>query len=365
MADFMTNTDALRQSADSLSHLKKTIDGLSSSLSSINVKSFLDSEATVILMRKISSDVAKIDRYSNVIGQMSSTLHTISRTYDKTEKGIVGSVPGKTSIQNAQSGNNNSSINVSDYLKKAVYKTVIGALGPAGLLIDAGVMIHDKNPGNVIGDIVKAAGGFAKNFDGSSVNWAKWFGLVKPNVGPVQFALNKYFDFSTLGKGISSACNWAATVITTGFSNFKEFGNFGARFWAETGVESVIKVGEAIAITAGVGAIIAAAGISAPALAIGAAAAGVTVLVDMGLDAIVTWATHGSQTSWIEAASDAICDTGEKVVNWAKDAGQKAVEWASNAAEGVGNAVSNGINSIKNTFLNIGGSGCKWGLLGR
>ena len=371
MADFMTDTDALRQSADSLSNIKRTIEGLSSSLSSINVKNFLDSEATPILMKKISSDVAKIDRYSSVVGQMSSTLHTISSTYAKTEKSIVGSVPNKTSIKNAQSGGS-SGKGSNDITNNPAYKIIKAALGPAGLVVDAGIHAASGNPwngGKIIGDLSNIAGGFVKNFDGSHIDWAKWFGFDYIKDPPMKYALGKYFNIDSVGKGVSAACRWIAAIAVSGFSNYKEHGGFTTRFFEETGVEAALKVGESILVTAGVAAVAGAlvsAGViaGAPAIAVTAVAAGVTVVVDAGLNALAKWCTKGEKTEWVEWFSDPICDTGEKIVDWAKDASQKAAQWTTNAAEGIGHAVSDGINSIKNTFLNIGGSGCKWGILG-
>lgn len=297
-------------------------------------------------LKAISEDLV---RESQSCNKMSVALSSSVRFYVNTEKSIVSGTP----VAQATPAPGNSAAKKSENtLSKAVYKTIIGALGPAGHLIDAVNMGIQGKPGNVISDLVKLAGGFAKNFDGSSVNWAKWFGILEPSVGPVKYTLSKYTDFSSVGKGISSACQWAAAIITSGFSNFKEFGNFGKRFWEETAVESLIKVGETIAVGTAIGAVVAAAGISAPALAITAATAGAVVLVDMGLDAVVKWATHGSQTSWVEAASDFVCDTGEKVVGWAK-----------NTAKDVGKTISNGFNSIKNAFVNRGGSKSKWGFL--
>ena len=240
----------------------------------------------------------------------------------------------------------NNSLKISDL----IYKPLIAAAGPLGTIVDAFRRGAEGKTGNVFSDVIKLAGGLVKNTDKSGIKWGDWFGISPSTKGPWEGAVGKYTDFSSVSKGVSTVCNWAAAAVTSGFSNYKEFGNFGARFWEETASETLLKVGEGILVSAGVAAAFAAAGISAPALAVGAAAAGVTVLVDWGLDSVVSWATGGTQTSWIEGASNVISDTGEKVAGWVADTGKKA-----------GKAINNGINGIKNSINNIRGSGTKWG----
>lgn len=278
-----------------------------------------------------------------------STLNNIVNTYEATEGRLAGVAVNSAVVRGneaAWSGKN------ADFpMSDMIYKSIISALGPIGTVTDAVRRGFEGKTGNVISDIIKLAGGFVKNTDKSGIKWGDWFGINPSTKGPWQGALGKYTDFSSVQKGFSTVCNWASAIVTSGFSNYEEFGNFGARFWEETAAETLLKVGEGILVGGGVAAAFAAAGISAPVLAVGAAAAAVTVAVDWGLDAIVSWATNGAQTSWMEAASDFICDTGEKVVDWAKDTAQKAVNWAKDTGKKIGNAVQN-----------IAGSICNWGV---
>ena len=75
--------------------------------------------------------------------------------------------------------------------------------------------------------------------------------------------------------------------------------------------------------------------------AVAAAAAAVTVVVDWGLDRVVSWATGGTQTSWIEAASDFVNDT---VGGWIDD----TQKWLGNA----GNKIAGGIRNVGNALCN-------------
>ena len=256
-----------------------------------------------------------------------SVLNNIVNTYEATESRLAGVTVNSAVVRGNGAGTAWNGGAADFPMGDMIYKTVIAAAGPIGTVIDAVRKGFDGKTGNVISDMIKLAGGFVKNTDKSGIKWGDWFGIKSSTKGPWEGAIGKYTDFSSAQKGFSTVCNWASAIVTSGFSNYEEFGNFGARFWEETAAETLLKVGEGILVGGGVAAAFAAAGISAPALAVGATAAAVTVAVDWGLDAVVSWATGGTQTSWTEAASDFICDTGEKVVDWAKDTAQKASDW--------------------------------------
>ena len=287
-------------------------------------------------LQVISNDLIK---ESNGCSNLSAGLSDSVQLYEKTEQSIIGTSQIKWG--GIVSPDESKSSELAEKIFDVYYKTVIAAAGPLGYLGDAIRRATEGKPGDVIGDVLKIIGGFAKNVEKTGINWGKWFGVNLPDKGPWESALGKYTDFSTAGKSISTVCNWAAEIAKSGYNNYKEFGNFGMRFWEETATESLLKIGEGVLITAAAGALLAPVG--APVLVVGAVAAGVTVLVDWGLDSVVNWVTGGTQTEWMEAASDLICDTGEAIVNGVKDVANAAV------------------NGIKNTFENIGGAICKWG----
>lgn len=245
-----------------------------------------------------------------------------------------------------------------DKVLDMIYKSVIAAAGPFGTIVDAFKNGFDGNSGNAIKDLIELAGSYVENSDKSGIKWGDLFGIKDSFKG----AMGKYNDFSTVQKGFSTVCNWAAAIVSSGFENYEEHGNFGERFWEETAMESLLEIGKDILILGGTVTAFAAAGISASALAGGIVVAAVTVAVDWGLDSIVSWATGGTQTSWTEAVSDWACDGYEKAADWAKDTAQKVFDWAGDTGKTIGNAVSNGINGIKNAVQNIAGSACSWGV---
>lgn len=321
-------------------------------------------------LRQAGSDVeAQYRGISNSV----SVLDSITRTYEETESQLAGasvdSSMGRNEIAWAgviEADPSLDFLNIKadpgEKIWDMIYKSVIAAAGPFGTVVDAFKNGFGGNHGNVLKDLIKLAGGYVKNSDKSGIKWGDWFGIEPSTKGPWEGALGKYKDFSSVRKGFSTVCNWASAIVSSGFSNYGEHGNFGARFWEETAVESLLNIGEGILIGAGTAAAFAAAGISAPALVVGAAAAGITVAVDWGLDAIVSWATKGAQTRWKEAVSDTFCNVYENVAGWAKDTAQKASARVKDTGEKISNAVSSGINGIKNAIQNVAGSTCSWGV---
>lgn len=354
MSKFEVKPDELTKYAGALDEYSRLLGNIGNDV--MNVKSRLDFSQDIqrTVNRSLESIVAAIQKESSGCGNMSSGLTKVASNYRKTEEQICGKakISWDAVVKGSGTKSDESKDNSFD-IPEWLYKIAISAAGPAGVVVDSIRQGVEGEWGKVSSDLLKLVGGAVKNSDGSKIDWGKWFDIAASDKTPWEQAVGKYtIDFSSWKNSVSTACNWAAQIAASAYSNYQEFGNFATRFWEETAAETLLKVGEGVLVTAGVSALIAAAGISAPALAVGAAAAGVTVLVDWGLDSIVSWATGGTQTSWVEAASDFICDTGEKVVDWVKDTGTQVV-----------NAAKEGWNSAVSAVQNFFGSGCSWGSL--
>jgi len=368
---FFINPEKMAGRVSELDSIQGELGKLSSSLESVINTNAIQLDSFNQIKRALKNYQQNIRVISGNTAQMSAGLQNVVKEYKEHEQSIcehaqttLGKAVGvKNSIKNATSQIAWGDIikNATDLIGDVRYKASIAAAGPLGTLVDAVVNLNDQKYGKTISDVIKLAGGAVKNYDGSKIKWEDWFGVNPSTKGPWEGAIGKYTDFSSAQKGFSTACNWAAAIVSSGYSNYQEFGNFGARFWEETAAETLINVGEGVLIGAGVAGIAALAGISAPALAVGAVAAGVTVLVDAGLNAVVSWATGGVETDWKEVVSDFVCDKFEEGVDWVKNTAQKTVDWAKDTGEKIGNAVSNGIAGIKNTMQNIAGSICNWG----
>ena len=381
MAEFWVKSSQMKQYANDLERYtqklyqySEEIERISNSLS-FNIGS---NQSVARGLRKVSYDISEEAKANR---NMANGLKEIARRYKATEEGICahavigwGNAASSGSTSNPDSGSGSESKSTAERIDDIIYKMLTSAAGPIGAGVDIIRNGIEGNAGNVISNLISQAGGVIKNIDGGKIDWGELFDAGKYKGNPLKNALGKYVDFSSVKNGISTACNWAAALIESGYDNFKEFGEFTGRFWGETVTETLIKAAEGIAVGAGIGAIVTALGVSAPVWAVGAVTAGVTVAVDWALDSLVEWATKGSQTSLVEAASDFVCDTGEKVGEFISDTGEKVGEFISDTGEKVGkflndtgekvgDAVSKGFNKIKKGIQNIKGAKCGWGFL--
>lgn len=142
---------------------------------------------------------------------LSSGLSDAVRKYEEAEQGICGKTQitwGK--VVGAEARKND----VADHIWDMVYKSVVSAAGSLGTIVDAIRRGSEGKTGNVISDLLKLAGGLVKNTDGSGIKWADWFGLKPSTKGAWEGAIGKYTDFSTVQKGFSTVCNWAAEIAS-------------------------------------------------------------------------------------------------------------------------------------------------------
>ena len=366
-SDFKIKVNEVRSQTDDIVRCVNKLNSIISSAESI--KNRLQTHQ---VYSSLQNAITTLNSEKDKMMKMHINLHSILREYDNAERkiksnaNVVSNVkkpggskvegvnpittPNKNSAEDSSGGSYNRGSKekpvwgelINDFKDKSIGKDAIidaikAAAGPLGDFIDLPGTFEEGNVGKIIGSVIGTGWDVIDNFKGTDTDWADWFDLGTYEHNP----LGDFFDISDTSAKISTACNWAATILETGYDNLQEHGGLSGRFLGETAVETGIKVGEGILIGAGVGALVVAAGVSAPAWAVGAAVVGVTVVVDKGLDTIVSWATQGEQTSWVEAASDGICNAVEK--------GAKSIK------EGLGN--------LKNGIQNLMGSKCSWGKL--
>lgn len=192
---------------------------------------------------------------------------------------------------------------------------------------------------------------------------AEWFQKL--------FGLNKYTpksfwenlgDFSSVPKAAGTVCKWGTSLVSSMIGNLKEEGleNWSGRFWKETVNEAGIKIVEGAGIATLVGLAVAAAPVSVPAVAVGAATVAVTAAVDYGINSIVRYVSGNPEADWVEMLSDATIDFGEKVVKDVGQAVQNTVNTVKETGKKVADTVSNGFNAVKSGISNLF-SGCGWG----
>ena len=148
MAIISVDTKLLKQSANSLSDLSKKMNGVSSSLESINVRSFLDIKASPSLIRRISACNSEAEQYMRTLKGLSSALTSIAGTYERTERGLLVNVFLKPIIDAYKKNVMNVLWDVADSaidlviaparLLKAFYEG-----GPVGLAKEEAFMVYD------------------------------------------------------------------------------------------------------------------------------------------------------------------------------------------------------------------------------
>lgn len=330
MVSYKVQMQGLLNNADSFEKYMRQLEGYSNRVDSIRNNLSLSDGAVWSIKSSLRTISNGIDDEAGICRNIAGTVQRIRQKYETTENTICGNSKASWSeamkeaadaaqniINNGETAGNGAGKEVAEgaqeesgagnfwkRISDLIYKPLIAAAGPLGVIADGIRRGFEGKWGNVIGDFLKLSGGFVKNLEGTKVKWADWFKLNPATKGPWKTALGKYIDFSSVKKGFSSICNWGAELIAAGFSNYKEHGNFGTRFWGETVTETLIKVGEGVVFTAAAGIIL---GASAPGWAVALGAAGITVAVDWGLDTIATWRSGGTQTSWIASALRCRC----------------------------------------------------------
>ena len=322
----------------------------------------------------------QIEKESKSTKALSASLQQIVSKYEQTEASNRGRMKAdKTDMKKKAATEDaiGSAAGWKDFdWGKLGGKTLETLLGPFGLIVDI-PGLADGETGDLIKFLLDGVKGIAKVSGAKGDTTAEWLSdLFK--LGPMEYEsfgktfLDKLGKFDTPAHTVGTVASWAGKLVDSIVKNMDEFsGSWCARFWEETVVEAGIKVAEGAAVTAGVSAataaICAAVGVACPpALLVGVAAAGVGIALDWALDGIVSWATGGSCTSWVEGMSDIICNGIDMIREGVGTVATKTVETVKNVADAVVdtgkkvvNAVGDGINAIGNGIKNLFG-GCKW-----
>ena len=276
----------------------------------------------------------------------STALSDIAFTYQKTERGLLGE-----DVQRAEQ--EQTSI---PWWKLVSKGGIIGGLVSAtGDLVAGGkepyisIPTFSKDILGTVGSVVKAAEksdtvwwkeltGWTSVLEGVDTSNGAFSGILTKEFG-------KYTDFSTAGKSISAVAKWAGVgimAIASGVDNYNEYksGEIDAgRAVRETVMETGVDVLASAGIYAAIGAGLAATGIGAPVVLVGALAVG----VKWGLDALCKSLTGKDM---VELASDAILDGLEA----AGEVIESAMSTATSAIRCAGNALRAGWRRICNSW---------------
>ena len=317
MSKFRVQPNVVRNCAASLDSCAGELDTISQTIAGIMSNLAVTDSSIQILSDKLQQISEGISRQGAVCGESAKTLSWAADLYEKTDGGgASGGGAERTSGTRAKESGKEESGKGFD-VWKLFLETFTAMTGPLGLIVHGLYSGVSCEWGKVISDGIKLTGKVVKNTKGGKVDWTKMFSLDKVTDKPFQYAVKSYTDFSK-GNAFSTACNWAAKLIGSGFENFEEFHNFGLRFWEETVGETLLKVGEGVLITGGVVAAAAAAGVTLPGLAIAGIVAAGTVTVDWALNSITTWISKGSKTKWYDALGDLVIDGVDKAVEGGK-----------------------------------------------
>lgn len=304
--------------------------------------------STAGIQRRLTSAGDLVARERDGMAGLSNGLEQCVTCYYDTE----GRLTGKSTGNNTNTNNTSTSSNTSgtSWMSSDWAKTAAGVVGKAGLVGGIGKAVYDvvKGKGSVASwasaakDIYKPAVKLGRKIyeakKGTSVDWKDVFvGLAKKPTGLQDLAKsglsvadrakhgfdygikNSLRKFNKPGDCATEVGGLVVAAAANFFGNLDEYkGNFKdnkGRIIAETVTETAVDWGKGLLIGAAVSAGFAAAGIAAPALAVGAATVVVSGLIDVGWKAIT-----GSKDGLTECISDAIIDGGTKAVKAATKA---------------------------------------------
>nr|WP_325214188.1 hypothetical protein [uncultured Oscillibacter sp.] len=329
---------ALQQAAEGVYAVKRNL------LAQVRQRERIDS--------RLNTAAQSLKTQQKSIGRAVSAGRQVAALYEKTEQSLlnweavgVGKKVGK---------DNPNPFDIGDLLNWKNAWKLIGSVGIAGQIAKLPSSLWSGNIFEVSKDISKIVGSGAKLADkGGVVGWRDLIGLTtrpsKPD-GLVdafsqEFGKYKIGAGQSTGKNIQACAKWAGNIITvaeTGVSNWEEYKDKGGwsnpEMYAETVVESGLKIGSGIAIASVVAA-------CTPAgwtvLAVGAATVATTVVVNWLADGISNLIT-GNGDGWVENVSDAIIDGVKEGARFIDEATKKVGK----ATKRVGKAVTKWLNGL-------------------
>lgn len=369
MAKIYIEPTKAKQSVTNEEKLSKLLEGLSQDVDNIRGNLRYKISGKEQISARLAEVVQQIRKESNSVKALSSGLEQIISQYVQTEDANRDRLAADKASSVQESGGETGTQQEEDSVWDDLLEEIIGAiLGPFGFLTDTSGLL-DGGLADFTTYLLGGIGSITEliSTEGVEAEWLKeLFGLNPMESVSVKGGFwDELANFDSVTEGIGTAVGWLTELIGSGVENFAEFGgDWCARFWEETLVESGIKIAEGAAVTAGVSAVVtgvcAAAGVACPpALVIGVAAAGIGVVLDLGLDSIVSWATNGSCTSWVEGASDLICDGIDAIREGVGTLAEKTGQAVEKAAETVVETGKKVVDSIYNTMENLFGE-VKW-----
>lgn len=299
---------------------------------------------------RLTAIAEQFDAQRQAVGRAVSTGRQAADFYQETELLLLGLKTGATPLVDESSEHGKMPFASEDLFSLKNLWKLVGQAGIVGQITKAVASFPNGDSFGTAKDIVKIIGTGAKIVDGPvDANWWKsllgWKAPSKSGANPVGFGdhwaaeLKKYKisgDQST-GKNVAAVAKWAGNLITvaeTGVSNWDEFKNDGGwsnpRLYKETVIESGLKIGSGMAISAAVGsaavAVLGCTPVGWAAVGVGAATVAVTATANWVLDGISGLIT-GNSDGWVENVSDAIIDFGKSVGSVAKKAGRSVAKW--------------------------------------
>lgn len=340
MADYKVNTAQLAVCAGDIRSVRTQMNSVAVLLSGLQLGSVLRIKASTALLGRVTDCKWAVINQADNLSDLANAMDAIAQIYERCEKNLMD--PKTQAQADAQAAAEAERVRQSwlDDAAEGAWNFsgwAIGLLGegcPAMRIVSMlfnfadgdgeGVAKGFQDLLNGFGEVVGAVGDV--NNGGVSANWVdNLFGLNTRNANGWGNAWDDFLDSmnlsnktTTAGK-ISSACKWAGyamSFVVSGVENYEEFGgDMGARFWGETVTEGIVDIGLGIAAGVAAAAILPA---SAPAIVVGAAAAGVVWLADEVLNVD-------------EIAADFVCDVAEGAVEVVQNVGETIADGVESA----------------------------------
>ncbi len=303
----------------------------------------------------INTQRVKLDRCANKINRMSTVLNQSADLYKNTENQLLDKSSSNATDKKiftimgekeGTSGIFDGTIHSIDWFSSDDVFKLVGQFGIIGSIISTfGSTITCGKPCKGTLKFLKGASDvtakIAKNVSkGAKFDWRTLAGFNKVDPKDAKgFWDTLKGDFDDL-KGASgkttAVAKWGGYILTgllSGYENFVEEteNNSTGRKFAETIGETVITIGTGALIKAGAAAVLGTVG--APAVAIGLA----TVAVTWGVNKVCE---HLTGKDLAEFASDAILDTGQKVIEGAVEGAKKVGKVVGDAAKTASKAIT-------------------------
>lgn len=345
MAEYIVNTNQLRNNADQFIGLYRELDSVAMRLAGMQLGSILRIKASTALIGKVNDCRRAAANQADDLQALCRCLGDLADIYDKYERNL-------TEPKTQEEANQQIIDDIKDWFDDAADGAVdfvnwlVEMLGEGcGPLAVLGALFgNEDNLGDRLKNLFSGVSGIFDGIDsvitGGSATADDWFknifNLNPSGVKGWSDAVDNWIDSLDFGKQTTTAgkvgtiCQWAGyamNYIASGIDNYAEFDGdmSNARFWGETVLEGTVDV------ALGVGAGIAAAALlpaTTPAIVVGAVGA----VAVWGANAICE-AVVGEDIA--EVVSTVVIDGGKKVVDTVKDVGKAVADGAKSVWNGI------------------------------